>query len=395
MAKLILLPEEVRLIKGLIAHTKLNDQQITAIFSHLDRNINHREIGAIRKGVPKYAAAPVADSDEVNALLARYRRLQGLARRIGVNPSSDNDLRVEKAVELMKSAATIYNNSAIGFRTEIFIVNAIIAWTYVLHAYFHRHGVKPIYMENGNPKLTQEGQVRYWDLTECLRSAKCPLAKGEASNLRYLLLLRHEIEHRLARDIDASVQPKVQACAINFSDFCEKHFGEEYSLKYDLDFTIQFAKLSMMSKNLLHASTGVPSVVQAVNKLVESEMSSEDYNDPRYAFRVYVVPKTTNNPKKADQAVTYAAAGSDIEMAIKQVERPKFRAGELIELVQKAGHPDFGTHRFIQLFKAHSLKDPKKGLAVELGKQWFWYPEAVTEFCKLLADEKLATAPAA
>gem|GEM_PF-169651 len=395
VAKLILLPEEIRLIKGVIAHTKLNDQQITAIFSHLDRNINHREIGYIRKPTPKYAHAPTAEAEEVHALLARYRRLQGLARRIGVNPSSDNDLRVEKAVELMKSAATVYNNSTIGFRTEIFIVNAVIAWTYALHAYFHKHAIKPIYMENGKPKLTTEGQARYWDLTECLKSAKCPLGKGEASNLRYLLLLRHEIEHRLARDIDASVQPKVQACAINLSDFCEKHFGKEYSLKYDLDFTIQFAKLSMMSENLLHASAEVPCVVQAVNKLVEGEMTPEDYNDPRYAFRVYVVPKTTNNPKKADQAVTYAAAGSAIEMAIKHVERPKYRAGELIGLVQNAGHPDFGTHRFVQLFKLHGLKDAKKGLAIELGKQWFWYPEAVTEFCRLLADGKAPAAPAA
>lgn len=129
MAKLVLLREEIRLIKGLIKHTSFNDQQITAIFSHLDRNINHREIGSIRANKLKYQGQPVADAEEVNALLARYRRLQGLARRIGVNPSSDNDLRVEKAVELMKSAVTVYNNCTIGFRTEIFIVNALIAWT--------------------------------------------------------------------------------------------------------------------------------------------------------------------------------------------------------------------------------------------------------------------------
>lgn len=159
MAKLILLPEEVRLIKGLIKHTPLNDQQITAIFSHLDRNINHREIGAIRADKPKYVVAPTAEAEEVKALLARYRRLQGLARRIGVNPSSDNDLRVEKAVELMKSAVTVYNNSTIGFRTEIFIVNAIIAWTYALHAYFYKHAIKPIYMDGGVPKLTPEGRA--------------------------------------------------------------------------------------------------------------------------------------------------------------------------------------------------------------------------------------------
>ena len=56
MVKLVLLGSETRLIKGLTIHTTLNNQAITAIFSYLDRNINHREIGTIRAGKGKYAA---------------------------------------------------------------------------------------------------------------------------------------------------------------------------------------------------------------------------------------------------------------------------------------------------------------------------------------------------
>ena len=101
----------------------------------------------------------------------------------------------------------------------------------------------------------------------------------------------------MARDIDDAVQAKVQACAINFSEFCAKHFGEEYNLKYELDFAIQFVKLTLKSPNLQNASSSIPSVIQTVNKLMEDSMSEANYNDLKYAFRVYVVPKTTNNPK--------------------------------------------------------------------------------------------------
>jgi hypothetical protein len=119
----------------------------------------------------------------------------------------------------------MYNNCTISFRTAIFIVNAIIAWTCALHAYFLKHMIRPIYVKDGSPVKTPEGEEKYWDLSECLQSKQSPLTAGEANNLKYLLLLRHEIEHRLARDIDETVQPKVHACTMNFSEFCEKEFG--------------------------------------------------------------------------------------------------------------------------------------------------------------------------
>ena len=50
MAKLHLSDREISLIKGLLTHRGLNDQQVLAVFSYLDRNMNHREIAQIRRG---------------------------------------------------------------------------------------------------------------------------------------------------------------------------------------------------------------------------------------------------------------------------------------------------------------------------------------------------------
>ncbi len=106
-------------------------------------------------------------------------------------------------------------------------------------------------------------------------------------------------------------------------------------------------------------------------------MSSAQFNDPDYAFRVYVRPKVTNNSKKADQAVAYSPVGSEVEVAIKQVERPKYRMTEAIAMLHEQGVPNATSHTFTQAWKAHDLKNPAKGLAIQLGGQWFWYQEGV------------------
>ena len=81
MGKVILSDQEVGLIKGLIHQHGLNDQQVLAIFSFLDRNFNHREIGAIRKEAkPRYAGIAAASMSEVHELLYRYRSEE---RRVG------------------------------------------------------------------------------------------------------------------------------------------------------------------------------------------------------------------------------------------------------------------------------------------------------------------------
>jgi hypothetical protein len=133
----------------------------------------------------------------------------------------------------------------------------------------------------------------------------------------------------------------------------------------------------MLSKNTLHSSAKAPSVVEAVSKIIEDQMTEEEFNDPQYSFRVYVIPKTTNNLRNADQAVTYAPLGSAIEMAVKLVERPKFRATKIIDFVRDEGFKEFSMHQFIGMWKSNSWKDAKKTLAIEIGGQWFWYKSVV------------------
>ena len=45
---------------------------------------------------------------------------------------------VKKAREAMLSAVQIYNNPQIEFKSELFIITTVIAWTYLLHSYYRK-----------------------------------------------------------------------------------------------------------------------------------------------------------------------------------------------------------------------------------------------------------------
>lgn len=114
----------------------------------------------------------------------------------------------------MIAAVHVFNGAGLTFRAELFIVTAIVAWTYLLHAWFSKHAVDYRYMvQQGGKRVTVKtpnGEDKYWDLAHCIKHAKCPVEKGVTHNLNFLLEFRHEIEHRSTSRIDDVIGPKLQ-----------------------------------------------------------------------------------------------------------------------------------------------------------------------------------------
>jgi hypothetical protein len=191
------------------------------------------------------------------------------------------------------------------------------------------------------------------------------------------------VEHRSPEDIHDDVQAKIQANTLNFLAFVRDRFGPAFDFSRDLAFAIQLQALTLKSPNAIKGPGKVAKAVEAVNAALESGLSEAEYNDPDYSFRVYVVPKVTNNSKKADQAVIYSPLGSGVEMAIKLVERPKYRMKDAIGLLQQRGIA-VTPYTFMRAWKDNDLKQKNKGLAVELGGQWFWYSEGVDRIAEVL-----------
>ena len=85
----------------------------------------------------------------------------------------------------MLAAVQIFNNPLVPFKSELFIVISVIAWTYLLHANYKKQKVEYRYKDPKTKKLkkTKGGDFVYWGLEECLSYLKCPLDKGTKDNL--------------------------------------------------------------------------------------------------------------------------------------------------------------------------------------------------------------------
>jgi hypothetical protein len=102
-------------------------------------------------------------------------------------------------------AVQVFNSAGLNFKTEVFAVLANIAWTYLLHEYYARKGVK-IVQDDGRSLL----------LSQMVEKQDCPLSEGVRNNLRALKIIRDDVEHKLLGKGDLKWQGLYQACCLNF-----------------------------------------------------------------------------------------------------------------------------------------------------------------------------------
>lgn len=171
---------EVSIVKAMIARggPSTNDQDILAYFTRPTRSINHRLVGEIRTG-SKHKAIKAASAEDLDAFLATWPDVD---HETGLSIRGDELLI--KAREAMIAAVQTFNSAGLTFRAELFIVTSVIAWTYLLHAWFKREGVDYRYPN----QKTKEGADKYWELGQCLKHARCPVSDGAARNLQFLLV---------------------------------------------------------------------------------------------------------------------------------------------------------------------------------------------------------------
>lgn len=368
---------EVALIKTMVSDGRWpNDQDILAYFTRPTRSINHRAIAEIRTGA-KHTAVKAAAPDELDGFIASWPEVDsetGLSLR--------GDELLVKAREAMIAAVHTFNSAGLTFRAELFIVTAVIAWTYLLHAWFKREGVdyRHTRTEEGEKVVvrTPTGAEKYWELPKCLKHARCPVEQGAKHNLTFLLELRHEIEHRSTNRIDGAVSAKLQACCINFNDAIKTLFGAQYALERRLPIALQFVTFSPDQRAILKKAGGLPRNVEVMMDGFEGHLTPEQHADPRYAFRVYMVGRTANRAPNTDLAVEIVPPGSELaekfNIALKEVEKKKFLPSEIVNQMKAEGWGRFTMDSHTKLWKKLDAKNPAKGYgAIAVGKTWCWY----------------------
>ena len=368
---------EVALVKAMVADGRWpNDQDILAYFTRPTRSINHRAIAEIRTGT-KHAAVKPSAADELDGFLSSWPEIDA---KTGLSLRGDELLI--KAREAMIAAVHTFNGGGLTFRAELFIVSAIIAWTYLLHAWFKHEGIDYRHTKNqGGQKVvvkTPGGADKYWELSQCLKHARCPVEQGAKDNLAFLLELRHEIEHRSTNRIDDAVSAKLQACCINFNDAIKQLFGAQYALERRLPIALQFVTFSPDQRAILKRAGGLPRNVETIMDGFEGRLTPEQQADPRYAFRVFMVHKTANREPGADMAVEIVPPGSDVaekfNIALKEVEKKKYLPSEIVAQMKAEGWDRFTMDSHTKLWKKLDARKPAKGYgAVAVGKTWCWY----------------------
>ena len=168
-------------------------------------------------------------------------------RRVG-------SIRVEllsKSREATLSAVQTFNNPLTTFKTESFIVTMVIAWTYLMHAYFRAQVIDYRYYDKGPKRRkfhrTKSGGFRHWDLERCLNDKACPLGPNVKNNLRFLIGLRHEIEHHGSAGVDERLTGRYLACCLNYEEAVTRLFGDQHSLSDVLAFPLQFKDITRLS----------------------------------------------------------------------------------------------------------------------------------------------------
>lgn len=291
---------------------------------------------------------------------------------------------IRSSREAALAAIQTYNNPLITFKTESFIVLMTIAWTYLLHAYYRSKRIEYRYFKTGKVRRTFErvdGQYRYWELSRCLKDEACPLDRDTKNNLKFLIGLRNQIEHKRASELDTFLSGRYQACALNYNYYLQNLFGEKYALDEYLSYSIQFAEMSFQqAEAIVESESSIPKKVRSYIAQFDNTLSEEEFNSDRYSYRILFTRRLTSKPGHADRVIEFIDPNSGLAKNIskeywvqKEVEKPKFRASEVVRMAKEAGFASFTMHKHTELWKREDAKNPGKGYGTLVSGYWYWY----------------------
>lgn len=300
-----------------------------------------------------------------------------------------------KSRESALAAVQIFNNPQIQFKSELFIVGMNIAWTYLLHAHYRKQGIDYRYFQlRGQRKYysrTKRGAFKYWELERCLAESGSPVDGDAANNLRFLIGIRHEIEHQMTTRIDATLSAKFQACCLNYNHYLKKLFGDKSGIDQHLAFSLQFSAIKEDQLQSMKSEDDLPAHISRFIKDFEDQLSDEEYESPLFAYRIIFLPKVANHKGQADEVIEFVKADSELGQelsknyrVIRETEKPKYLPSEIVRIMRREGHSWFSMTQHTTLWHDKEAKIPAKGLGVQIAKTWYWYEpwlNQVREYC--------------
>ena len=272
---------------------------------------------------------------------------------------------VMKAIESATLAVEIYNKPTVEFRSGAYCTLMIIAWTAIFHAVFDRDGIKYFYKEKNGRFKRKDGDRLAWELTTCIKKYKGgKLEGGVIQNLELFIKLRNKIEHRNMRSIDAHLMPESQALFLNLKQF----LFDEFQIEFLADMGLYIPISVLSSKRVIPQSSDERAVLEFIDKYRNS-LDASVWDDTKYAFRAYLVPKVGNHENSSDVTIEFIKA-SDIDAKskkhltkitalIKSKQTPfdasLLKPGAVVAQVNDQ-YPDFHMRNFVNAWKKLSVR---------------------------------------
>ena len=311
---------------------------------------------------------------------------------------SMKDELIKKSREAILAAVQIYNNPAITFKAESYITLCVIAWTYLMHAYYRSKNIDYRFFKViGRRKKydrTKHGAYKFWDLESCLDRPESPIDCATKANLKFLIGLRHEIEHQMTTRIDEIISAKTHASALNFNYYIKELYGTKYRIDEELALCIQFSKIEPTNKvKELNKIKGLSENIK--NYIIEFESDLNDVlkRDTRYSYRVLYIQVNAKREGQADSVVEFVKLTPEQEkqfvdnILVKEREKNKFTPSQIVKCMNKEGFIKFRMYEHTMCWK--ELTSDKTTLTQYGAKvadgAWYWYEswkEYVREYCK-------------
>lgn len=293
---------------------------------------------------------------------------------------------IEKSREAMLSAVQIYNNPLTMFKSESFIVLAMIAWTYLLHAFYRNKKIEYRYYTKTRKRRrfirNPDGSIKYWDLKKCISNQRCPLDKNTKNNLDFLIGLRNQIEHKKASGLDSYMSARYQACALNYNYYLKKLHGNRYGLDNNLALSLQFAELDFSQAQIIKDKEGlIPKKIISYISDFDSKLSVREIGSERYAYRLLFTKVTAKRRGQADRVIEFIDPKSPLAKNIskeywvlKEKKSKLFLVREVLSKLKKRGIT-FTVTEHTGLWRKYDGKNPSRGFGAMVGHNWYWYKD--------------------
>ena len=288
-----LTPLEKSVIKTLLNEGWRNQDILTLVNTGRPASVNFGRISGIKAS----AAIVPASKQQVDAFQHRkllYDHITGLC-------PIENE-RLVRSRDAMILAVQLFNTPRIAFKAGVFSMLANVAWTYLLHEHYRSKDINII-----------DKQGHSLALSKMLERSDCPVSKATKKNLAALKEIRDVVEHHTIGPFDLKWLPLFQATCLNFEKAITELFGAKLSLRHELGFALQFAKLT---SNQIISVQGydVPEHIAALDASLAAGLEEGEAEDIEYQFKVIYTLASASKAQSHFQFVQpESAEGKEIQ----------------------------------------------------------------------------------